>query len=71
MRRKRLFLSLGHGACIPCRPDQPGTPELMPREDEGLAQTRIVAGFRAGEVIVDIGNGRYWLLPTQEPLSKS
>lgn len=71
MRRKRLFLSLGRGACIACRTEEPGVPDLVSKEDEGLAQTRIVAGFRAGEVIVDIGNGRYWLLPLVEPSSRS
>lgn len=70
MPRKRVFLALGHGACVACRRDHASGPGLSPREDEGLAQVPLLSGFRSDQVVVDIGKGRYWLLPPQRPLPR-
>ena len=68
MARKRVFLSIGPGAAVACRPEGAHEPwELLPgRSDRSAANPlSLLPRFRIDDVIADLGGGRYWLLPRE------
>jgi hypothetical protein len=69
MARKRVYLSLGHGAAVACRPDGAHEPwEALPaRSDRSTSPLSMLPRFRIDDVIADLGGGRYWLLPREAP----
>jgi hypothetical protein len=70
MARKRVYLSIGQGAAVACRPE--GTQEaweaLPGRSDRSASSPlSLLPRFRIDDVIADLGGGRYWLLPREAP----
>jgi hypothetical protein len=70
MARKRVYLSLGHGAAVAGRADggQESWEALPARSDRSATSPlSLLPRFRIDDVIADLGGGRYWLLPREEP----
>jgi hypothetical protein len=70
MARKRVYLSIGQGAAVACRPE--GTQEaweVLPGRSDRSASSplSLLPRFRIDDVIADLGGGRYWLLPREAP----